>query len=472
MQRLSGSGETGHEARETVDDPIKGPGLKRCSLYLWAASFVSILLMASHCTRKGKPDLPDRPLVFWHSFVAATHPALEETLSRFEAECPGIRIKAQYVPTGDGLLQKLAAALQSGTGPDICWIHADFINRLASSGALLPLNGFIEGGEGLSASDLDDFFRPLLESVTRRDTLWALPMEATTLALLYHRDLFREADLDPDRPPVDWAELKEFALRLTRDTNGDGKTDRYGFYVPVFPASGDLGVWMVLQWTPFLWQAGGSLVSADGSKAAFNGTAGVCAASLWRDLYRSQNLQSYSLSHDVGFASKTMAMVLDGPWDLPRYEKMKDPDWAVAPLPAGPAGPATYLGGESLALLRNSGRPSDAWKFLRWMVRPDNQAFFCMKSGYLPVRRSVLSLADYRNFLGSHPHHRAFAARMESGRSRDVMDHQAEINRLIADAIERIIIGGRDPATTLDEAAEKADGILARRADTGRSQDE
>lgn len=61
------------------------------------------------------------PLVFWHSFVASTVPALNDLIVRFEREYPKIDVRPQYVPTGDALLQKLVAAVQSRTAPDIAW---------------------------------------------------------------------------------------------------------------------------------------------------------------------------------------------------------------------------------------------------------------------------------------------------------------------------------------------------------------
>jgi len=400
-------------------------------------------------------------IVFWHSFVASSLPALNNLIEDFHAEYPNIRIKAQYVPTGDALIQKLITAIQSGTTPDISWVHSDFLDKLVTADAIYPMDHFIKDPDGLSAEIMEDIYSHLLCSGSYKGTLYTLPMEATTLALLYNKDLFREAGLDPDMPPRTWDELVDFSVRLTVDKDGDGYFDQYGFYVPVFPASGALSIWMVLQWSPFVWQAGGTLVNEEQTKVLFNSESGIQALTLWKTLYQRLQLNRFSLAHDLGFASQSLAMVMDGPWNLPRYRRMKQMDWGVAPLPAGPVCQATYLAGEHLAVFKQSAHPREAWTFIKWILRPDIQARFSMESGYLPVRRSVLNLSDYQDYLNNHPHHRAFIEQMEIGRGRETIDYyRIEINQLIAEAVEKTIVGDMDPNFMLDVAARKANILL------------
>jgi multiple sugar transport system substrate-binding protein len=399
-------------------------------------------------------------LTFWHSFVATTHPALAELINRFEQEHPGLRIHAQYVPTGDALVQKLITAIQSHTAPDIAWVHADFLDRLCSARAIFPMNQFIHGTDSLSRKDGDDIFPALLQSASWRDTLFALPMEATTLALLYNRSSFRDAGLDPGHPPQTWEELRSFAQKLTIDSDNDNRKERYGFYVPVFPASGDLSIWMVLQWTPFLWQAGGEEKNSAGN-VLYNSAAGVQALTLWKTLYQEIGLESLSLSHDVAFASGTVAMILDGPWNVPRYEKTAGLDWAVAPLPSGPVCAATYLEGEHLVIFKQTNHPQQAWSFLKWLINPDVQAFFSMQSAYLPVRASVLNQPEYRQFLAAHPNRKAFVEQIAISRARGLTDfNRVQVNQALAEAVEKAIIGDMDVATVLDEATIKANRLL------------
>lgn len=422
--------------------------------------FIGILFFNLSCNRNA-PLSNKSTLTFWHSFVASTIPALEELIEKFEAEHPGIQIKAQYVPTGDALVQKLITAIQSQTAPDIAWVHADFLGKLAEARAIYKMAEFIAGPEGLSNEELNDIFPPLLQAATWRDTLYALPMEATSLALLYNKELFRQAGLDPDHPPKNWQELREFAKKLTLDKNGDGKLEQHGFLVPVFPASGDLNIWMVLQWTPFLWQAGGAEINAAQTQVLFNSEAGVQALTLWKNMYDELGMRTFSMAHDMAFASQHLAMVLDGPWNLPRYREMNNVDWAVAPLPAGPVQRATYLAGEHLAIFKQSKHPQAAWQFVKWIIQPEVQASFSMKSGYLPVRRSVLEMKEYQDFLATDPALKAFVDQMNWGQARGAVDyHRVEINRYLAEAIEKATLGKMDPKIVLDEAAAKANQLL------------
>lgn len=142
-------------------------------------------------------------------------------------------------------------------------------------------------------------------------------MEATNLALIYNKDLLRKAGYDAECPPQTWEELKEYALTLSEDYNHDGNYDQIGFFVPVYPASGPLSGWMMWQWVPYLWQAGGYIVNEAQTKVLYNSEAGVQALTLWKEIYNSLNLSSFTVDYDVAFASQRVAMSMDGPWNLP-----------------------------------------------------------------------------------------------------------------------------------------------------------
>jgi len=287
-------------------------------------------------------------------------------------------------------------------------------------------------------------------------------MEATNLALLYNKDMFKAAGLDPEKPPRNWDELYTYSKKLTIDKDGDGRIDQTGMFIPVYPAAGPLGSWMVWQWEPFLWQAGGDVIDSAQTKVLYNSPEGVRALEYWQKIFRELKLNTFTSDADAAFASGRLALLMDGPWNLPRFKNLlKNLNWAFAPLPAGPVKQATVVGGEYLAIFKQSKNPDAAWKFLKWLIKPDVQAFWAMKSGYLPIRHAVLNVPEFQQYLKENPNFAVFVHQMEFGNAQKPIDHGGlEITRNMAEAIEKATIGNIDAKRALDEAAEKSNKIL------------
>ena len=428
--------------------------------------FIAVLfsLIAVNCGGdKNEPSADGKvEVVFWHSFVSSTVPALNELIAKFEKENPGITIKAQYIPTGDALIQKLITAIQSKTAPDISWLHSDFMEDLVGADAIYKMDDFINGDDGISEEELNDIYPALRIYASWRGTMYSMPMEATNLALLYNKDMFKAAGLDPEHPPKNWDELHEYSRKLTIDKNNDGTFEQVGFFVPIFPAAGPQGPWMVWQFMPYLWQAGGYLIDTAQTHVMYNQEPGVEALSLWKQMYLEQKLSSFTTDFDVAFASKRLAMAMDGPWDLPRFKDLlQNLNWAFAPLPTGPKKQATVVGGEYLAIFKQSKHPKEAWKFLKWMIKPEVQAFWAMKSGYLPIRHAVHSVPEFQKYLQENPNFKVFVDQMEVGQAQRMIDYGAlEVTQNISQALEKATLGKVDVKKALDEAAAKSNKAI------------
>lgn len=429
------------------------------------ALFAVLVFTLNGCGSKDKGNTDGTVTIkFWHSFISSTIPALDALIDKFEAENPGIKIDAQYIPSGDALIQKLVTSIRSKTAPDISWLHSDFIADLVQADAIYKMDDFIKGKDGISDADMNDIYPALLQFSKWKGTLYSLPMEATNLALLYNKEMFRKAGLDPNKPPATWDELYQYSKKLTIDKDGDGKTDQTGMFIPIFPAAGPLGSWMTWQWEPYIFQAGGDVITDDQSKVLYNSDAGVQALSLWKKIFVELKLRNFTNEFDNAFASQKLAMAMDGPWNLPRYKNLlKNLDWAFAPLPAGPVKQATVVGGEYLAIFKQSEHPDAAWKFIKWLTKPEVQAFWSMKSGYLPIRHAVKEVPEFKEYLEKNPNFKVFVDQMEYGHAQKPIDYGGlEITRNMAEAIEKATIGNQDPKTALDQAAAKSNAVLQR----------
>lgn len=423
---------------------------------------ILIFVILSGCGGKESDNSGKITIKFWHSFVSSTIPALKKLIASFEKDHPNIRIDAQYVPSGDALIQKLVTAIRSETAPDISWLHSDFLEDLVEADAIYKMEEFINGKNGITQEELNDIYPALRQFSSWRGTLYSLPMEATNLALLYNKDMFRAAGLDPNHPPKTWGELYEYSKKLTFDKDNDGNNEQTGIFIPIFPAAGPLGPWMVWQFMPYLWQAGGYLINEEQTKVLYNSQAGVDALTLWQKIYSELNLRTFTTDFDVAFASGRLAMAMDGPWNLPRYKDLlKAHDWAFAPLPTGPEKQATVVGGEYLAIFKQTKYPDEAWQFIKWMIQPETQAFWAMESGYLPIRHAALDVPEFQKYLEEHPNFKAFVDQMEVGQAQRPVDYGGlEITRHIAQAIENATVGRQDVKNALNEAANKSNEIL------------
>ncbi len=432
-----------------------------CGRTIVVLLFSAVLLLAG-CGGDEAGAEDEVTITFWHSLVASTRPALAELIERFEEEHPDINIDEQYIPTGNALVQKLITAVQSNTAPDISWVRAHYMEDLVKADAIYKMSRFIDGPDGLTDSTMQDIYPALLQYASWQDTLYSMPMEATNLALIYNRDHFREAGLDPSDPPENWQELRAYAEELTVDIDGDGDHDRIGFAVPAQAATGPRGSYMMWEWIPFLWQAGGFLINEEQTRVLFAEPPGVEALTLWSDIYDMQDQGGFTNNYLMAFVSGNASMFLDGPWNLPRYpELLEGMDWAIAPLPAGPEKQATVVAGEYLAIFKQSEHPEAAWTFVKWIIQPETQAFWSKKSAYLPVRASVLELPEYRQFLSENPAHAAFAEQMEFAMAQRPMDyHAVEIQRLLAMALEQATVGTRSAEEALSEAARESNQLL------------
>ena len=418
--------------------------------------------MSSGCGSEEKQRDDEITIRFWHSFISSSVPALKELIAKFEKENSGLRIDAQYIPSGDALIQKLVTAVQSNTAPDISWLHSDFIEDLVEANAIYKMDDFINGDNGISQAEVNDIYPALRQFSSWKGTLYSLPMEATNLALMYNKDLFKKAGLDPNHPPTTWQELVEFSRKLSIDKNNDGTFEQVGFFVPVFPATGPLGAWMVWQFMPFLWQAGGYFVNTEQTSVLYNSDGGVKALELWQQLYKEQNLKNFTNLFENAFVSGNLAMAMDGPWNLPRYKDLlKNINWAFAPLPSGPEKSATVVGGEYLAIFKQSAHPNEAWKFIKWMIQPEVQAFWSIKSGYLPIRHAVMNVPDFQKYLTENPNFKVFVEQMEVGQAQRPIDYGGlEITRHLAEAIEHATTGNADVKKSLNDSATKSNNVL------------
>lgn len=139
----------------------------------------------------------------------------------FEEAHPEYEVELIGTPSAD-LLTTVQSMAASSTLPDLV------ITNGANNAAWKEM-GIVEDIRGeFDQKFLEGFYPEMLKEFTYNDELFGLPMCAAPFVLLLRNDLLQEAGLDV---PESFDEIVETAKKLTVDTNGDGKIDRYGMKI-------------------------------------------------------------------------------------------------------------------------------------------------------------------------------------------------------------------------------------------------
>jgi multiple sugar transport system substrate-binding protein len=368
---------------------------------------------------------------------------------RFTAEHSGIRIEQLIVAEAD-MTAKLAAALAGGRPPDLATFGgAARIAELIEHKKVVSLSRY---RRDLARLDWNDAFKRV---VVRGDDLYAMPVQAATLALFYNVELYQRAGLDPNRPPATWAELVATAKAIARPAQ-----QVWGHYIGTKPIT-----WTADQvWIAYLWQAGGEWLSPDGKQAAFNSDAGVEALQFWTDLVQTHQVAPPKAVDNLimggDFETGTVGhMTLYAPWAI-RAEGMKFPV-RTALLPRHRQA-ATVTGIATVPIFSDSKQRDAAWRYLDWLSQPENLVFYLSGFGSTPPRASVAESAAWKAFAAQHPLLQAFADGQPHGRLPYFGKGAQEIAVQVAQAIEAAVFKQKPPRQALDDAARQANAILAR----------
>ncbi|MCK4271596.1 extracellular solute-binding protein, partial [bacterium] len=236
-------------------------------------------------------------LTIWQTYNDQENALFQELLTEYQVSHPDVTIKATRLPFV-GAEPKILTALATRTTPDIARVDGSFVPKLATRNALVNLDtlGFGEiRGELLPVA----LSSCLVEGIT-----YAMPEQVNGLCLFYNKTLFRQAGLDPEKPPRTWDEFIAFGKKLT-----DPQKGVFGF-----------GMRNSLWWTfPFFNTFGAQFLSEDGTSCVLNGEKGVQAFQLKVDLYGKHKIEgggwrAGGVRGDMGFQNGKYAMIFSGPW--------------------------------------------------------------------------------------------------------------------------------------------------------------
>ena len=307
---------------------------------------------------------------FWYHFDDADNP-MDELVAAFEEANPDITVEAENVPW-NSYYDNLYTAIIGGSAPDAAMVKMFAQPRLVEMGALEPIGEWVDAWEGRSG--LQD---NLLELTRGPDgETYYLPVQYVVLYLYYRPSMLEEVGV---AVPETCEEFREAAKALTRDTDGDGRTDVYGFGFRGGKGGHD-------HWASFvLGRDGVGLEEGLTSEAGVEGTRYVV------DLFQEDEVFPPSAPNDgfqeiIGaFKAGRTAMTIHHIGSANDMVEALGEDVSAAPVPECGGGRWTAFGDESTAVLSSAEDKEAAWKWIAFLSSKVNNTIFNEATGQLPV---------------------------------------------------------------------------------------
>jgi len=329
-------------------------------------------------------------LKFWTIGSRAQQDLLNQIFTEFSKANPGIKVQLMVAASWEDLYQKVLVSVAGGAPPDIIRSKDFWVPEFASRDVIEDLTSWVEKDK--SADIKPEKFWPIRwQQSCYKGRLYSLPWTTFTELFFYNKDLFAKVGLNPGKPPDTWKQLREYAIKLTDEKNKQWGTILYT-YSRVGPA-------MTEYWELLLMQAGGSLMNKDESAFTFYSPAGIEALQHQLDmLYKDRSMmppEFASLTQPVERGK--IGMWYLGPWGFVDYPtQFPDLKWGVALMPQNKTRSA-YSVGNNLVMLKGSKHKEEAWKLLKWLMKPENDYKWNTLGGYLPSQKINFGKSPYNS---------------------------------------------------------------------------
>jgi multiple sugar transport system substrate-binding protein len=207
------------------------------------------LLALAGCAEPPAGDAPIT-LVFKHARIFGPVNPIPRLLADFEARHPGVRVKAESLPSStDEQRQYLVINLEGGyPGFDVMMLDVIWVPEFARAGWLLDLT------PAFAPAQLDAFFPSAVQAARYGDRLWGVPWNMNVGLLYYRSDLLARHGL---APPATYADL----VAQVEQIRGAERTPRLDGFV----WQGRQYEGLVVNVLEGLWARGTDLLGPDGT---------------------------------------------------------------------------------------------------------------------------------------------------------------------------------------------------------------
>ncbi len=398
-------------------------------------------------------------LKYW--YVTGTKEEIPYHATEFNKIQDSIVVESTPIPWNEHE-KKILTSILSGNPPDVIGLVTP-IPKWASRMALTPIDKFIQKDN----FDTSIFFPSLWEEMKWHNKTFGIPIYSNSYAFFYNKKLFKEAGIDPNKPPTTWDEVIQYSKLLTKKDE-KGRFIRMGF----IPHYGNLQTSILIAF-----ELGAKFLSDDKKKVSLTNSEMIKALQWEVDFYDDYSYRQISsftagfgYGNQHGFISEKVAMmVLDN--TFPEQIKIYNPnlDYGIAMIPTFEnSKTASSSGSWWIAIPRGSKNPDAAWEFFKFATNTQTQINEALKMNVNLFPSNKKSATD-SSFLAKNKSLKIFVQQMDYAFSPSIVP-------LVHDIFWREFLNAREKALnkikTPFEALKEAENIIQTKLDEAIEYDE
>jgi sn-glycerol 3-phosphate transport system substrate-binding protein len=383
---------------------------------------------------------------------------MQKLIDQFDQTHPDIHVTAVYTGSYDDTNLKTRAAVEAGHPPGAVIMSANFVREYVINDEATSLDDLIAADHQTPAQFMDQFWPALALNATEGGHVYGVPFQNSTPLLYYSVDAFKDAGLDPDKPPVTWQDWIDDLRKLTR--RDGGQTTRYGL---MFPGTYDYLGWIT---SAFAMSNGGQYYNPDyGGEVYYTEPSTVGAVRFIDAMVHQWHVMPEGVTDanavtTAFFQGRTAMMVLStGSLGFVR-DNMKTP-YKVAFLPRSLVN-AAPIGGASLIIPKGNSpeRREAAWVLIKWLTSPQIAGGWSRYTGYFAPRIAAYDLPEMKTYLAAHPDAKVALDQLKYARGWFATYDTVGVRKAMEDAVQSVLSGKAKPEAALAEAQKQADALM------------
>ncbi len=385
---------------------------------------------------------------FWHAMSGSGQESLDSIVNGFNESQDKYTVNAEFQGTYEESLTKLRSVGGTKDAPAITQVFEVGTKYMIDSGFVEPMNTFIDKYD----YDLSQLEENILNYYKVDGELYSMPFNSSTPVMIYNKDAFKEAGLDPKKAPETFQEVIDAAAKLKTDTMAGFSILTYGwFFEQLVATQGGL----------YVNEDNGR--SGDATEALFNGKEGLKVFNFLDTMNKAGTFGNFGTNWDdirAAFSTEKVAMYLDSSAGVADMIANSPFEVGVAYIPYADDVDrnGVVIGGASLWMSKGIAEKEQeaAWEFMKYLTTPEIQAKWHLETGYFAINPAAYEEESVKKAWDETPQIKVTVDQLQDtvpglATQGALISVFPESRQQVVTALEELY-QGKDPQKALDEA--------------------